>query len=437
MKNCAIYITGSLVRVCEAGESPEKLKVAELNISSLKKEEIPHAVRNLLKANKIQPEHLILGFPRNLANIRYFSFPTLNDNEIRSMMGYDLASRFAYKEDELVFDQAVIAKSADGFSRIILAAVPRQEILPKFALLKHAGLIPDEVFLSTVSLFNQLKDQKKEIDKCLVAYFDDGFAELLYLNQGLLEFSRAINFKEDALENLSREIQNSIAVLNTEAKEISKVVLAGKFTGLKEFKELLNKSYAGAIEFDDSLDNLKGFIREPGPLKLNLLPEEYKIRKVKQRRTRSLVYLGILALLNISLIANIAFFKIKAKDGYLYALKSEIKKIEKRADSLQKDMEKARTLRGYISSGKNKLGLLSEIYRAAPAGIFLGSLDISGNKGQGAIVLIGQAADSESVLKFANNLKSSAFIEKSDVTYINKRRQPGPSGVDFEIKAGF
>jgi hypothetical protein len=437
MKSSVIYLTDNLIRVADSGDNPDKPRVAEIDLSALKKEEIPHAIRNLLKANKIQTEYLILGVPRTKVNIRYFSFPSINDNELRSMMGYDLASRFAYKEDELVFDQAVIGKSEDGFSRVLLAAVPRDEMLSEFSLLKHAGLIPDQAALSTMSLFNQHINRKKDLDKCLLVYFDDGFVEVLYIGQAALQFSRAISFKTQEPEILLQEIKRTATVLNIEGKLIEKVIVAGKSSAVAGFAELLKKILGLSVEIDDSLDALKGFLLENGPIRISLLPEEYKIRKVKERRARSLVYLGILLLLNVSLIANIAWFKIKAKDGYLYALKAEIKKIESRAVALQKKMVKARALREYINSGKIKLGLLSEIYRSAPEGVLLSSMDISGNKGQGVIVLIGQAPDSESVLKFANALKSSAFIRKSDVNYINKRKLPGQSASDFEIRAGF
>lgn len=436
MRSCVVYITDSLIRFAYTGENQDKPEAVHLHIPSLKKEDIPHAIKNLLKINKIVPERLILGIPRSRANLRYFSFPTVNDSEIRSMVEYDLSSRFAYKDDELVYDHAVIERSAEGFSRVILAAVPREKILPEFTLLKHAGLIPDEGALSTVSLFNQFISRKKNQEKSLLVYFDDGFVEIIYADGGKLEFSRAIDFQPKDPDSLVKEIKHTLSVLQTEGKVVSRAVIAGKVLALKDPLEFFLKSMGLAAEFDDTLDTLKGFLQD-GSLKLSLLPEEYKIRKVKEQRTRSLVYLAILALLNLSLVANIVFFKIKTKDEYLFAVRSEIKKIEGRANVLQKKMAKVRILQSYINSGRLKLGLLSEIYRGAPDGIILNSLDINGEKGQGSIILIGQAQDSESVLKFTSKLKSSSFIEKTDVNYINKRRMPAQNAVDFEMRASF
>lgn len=411
----------------------DKPKLAELNISSLKKEEIPHALKNFVKSNKIQPEHLILGIPRNKVNIHYFSFPSVNDSEINSMMDYELNSIFVYKEEELVCGRAIIEKLANGFSRVIMAVMPRKEILPEFSLLKHAGLVPDEALLSSVCLFNQLVNRQKSVEKCLVVYFDDGFADILYVSGNNLEFSRAVNFKSGGGDNLLKEIKHTVSVLNFKNKVIEKVIIGGKSLFINETAELLKKEVAAKIEINDSLDSLKGFIQDNGRLEISLLLEEFRIRKIKESRARSLVYLGILFLLNLSLIANIVFFKFKAKDEYLYGLKSEIRKIDNKAVNLQKKMIKARALRSYINAGRMKLGLLSEIYRAAPEGITFNSLDINGNKKQGAIILTGQARDSDSVLKFNNNLKASPFIEKTDVSYINKRNQ----AADFEIRAAF
>jgi hypothetical protein len=104
---------------------------------------------------------------------------------------------------------------------------------------------------------------------------------------------------------------------------------------------------------------------------------------------------------------------------------------------VQKKMRKAQILLEYSASGKIVLGLLSELYRTAPAGVSLSSLDISGKSPQGAILLVGQAPSSEMVLKFANAMKTGGFIKKTDVNYITKRNLATAQMVDFEIRAGF
>ena len=113
MKAGLVYITDNLIRLRDVADQ-DKLKVIELNISALKKEEISHALRNVLRENKFIPEYLTLIVPRIAASVRYFSFPSLIDSEIRSMLEFDLSNKLAYKEDELVFDHVVGEKSAEG-----------------------------------------------------------------------------------------------------------------------------------------------------------------------------------------------------------------------------------------------------------------------------------------------------------------------------------
>jgi len=129
--------------------------------------------------------------------------------------------------------------------------------------------------------------------------------------------------------------------------------------------------------------------------------------------------------------------KAKAQDAYVRALKSEISKIEEKAQSVQKKMRKAQILLEYSASGRTILGILSELYRAAPAGVTLSSLDISGKSPQGVVLLVGQAPSSETVLKFANTMKAGNIIKKTDVNYITKRNIAASQLVDFEIRANF
>jgi len=178
-------------------------------------------------------------------------------------------------------------------------------------------------------------------------------------------------------------------------------------------------------------------MHKSGNLAVELLPQEYRERKNRQLHKRALVYFVTLLILNGAIIANIVFMKVKAQDTYLRILTKEIAAIEKDAQAVQKKMRTSQILLESSASGKLMLGLLSELYRVAPDGIVLSSLDISGKSPQGSIIMVGQAPGSEAVLKFANAMKAGGFIKKAQVSYITKRSVAGGQLVDFEIRAGF
>jgi hypothetical protein len=60
----------------------------------------------------------------------------------------------------------------------------------------------------------------------LVVYFDDGFADIIYVSGNNLEFSRAVNFKSGGVDNLLKEIKHTVAVLNLKNKVIEPEIKA-------------------------------------------------------------------------------------------------------------------------------------------------------------------------------------------------------------------
>ena len=435
MKNSAIYITEHWVRFAENADSPDNQKISQISIFGRKKEEIPHLIKNHLKERRFHPEHLVLCLARPEVSLRFLTLPTVNDNEIAQMLRLDISNLFPFRAEELVYAHAVLHKSPDGYSRVMLAAAPKENLLRQFNLLKHAGLTPDAVSLSTVSLFNQLALQRKDETVSLVLYFDDGFIDALCISQGRLEFSRALPPRPS--ETFLNELKATAAALSAQSLSPRKIIIAGKVPDPDELVQTLKTEFGLEVETAKDLDVAKRFVADDIGLKINLLPEEYRIRQIKEQRIRLLIYLGILVFLNLSLLSHIIFFRLKAKEEYLDQVRSGIKDIEDKAGEIQKNAIRAAELKGTLDSGRFKLGLLSEIYRAAPASIQLNSLDISGSRNQGSIVLIGQAQDSDTVSKFNNNLKQSAFIVKTDLARTTERKVGPKTVVDFEIRASF
>jgi Tfp pilus assembly protein PilN len=338
------------------------------------------------------------------------SIPAVNDAEIDQMVAFEKDSSFPFKSDELIFGHAILSKNKDGYSSVMLAAVQKDRIMRGISTLKSAGLVPDEISISSISAFNQFRLANPSGKNTLVVNKDDSFFDVLFIEDNILRFSRAV----PALD-LENELQLTVNTLQEKGHAVDTVVR------------------------DSSLSVIQGLLlsNKSGNLFLDLLPKELKEHKIREQRKRAMVYLVTLIALNFAIIANIVFMKAKAQDAYVNALKKEISKIEAKAQSVQKKMRKAQILLEYSASGKTILGILSELYRTAPAGVTLSSLDISGKSPQGTILLVGQASSSETVLKFSNAMKAGGIIKKTDVNYITKRNVAATQIVDFEIRAIF
>jgi Tfp pilus assembly protein PilN len=295
------------------------------------------------------------------------------------------------------------------------------------------------VRLGTLSLFNQALDLKMPSDGCLLINTDDGFIEVILSVSNAFEFSRAIPLtgKNSPDKDFILELERTICVIQDKGYAIKKVVLCGK--PALELEGFIKEKLNCDIEINNSISvlrNISSDTQRKG-IMLNLLPREYKEHKIIEKRKRDLAYLIALLFLNIAVVTNIFFLKIKTKEEYLSLLKAEISKIDSQAAGLQKKTFKTTVLQNSSDSSRVILGLWSEIYRAAPEGVILSTIDIANQKAQNGIVLTGQAPVSEVVLAFANSLKSTGFIKKADVIYITKRKLSTQQAMDFEIRASF
>jgi len=431
-----IYITDSRIRFGEAlmnAQSQAAVKEQEIGIGSLKK---------FFSENKTSPDHLTLCIPRTQVSIKYLSFPTLNDSELKQMVSFELNNLLPLKPEELIYDYAVIRKGPDDFSHLMLVVAPKDIILKHALALKEVGLVPDEISVSTVSLFKQFLSQKRQQANYLLINIDDGFMDIIYISGQNLTFSRAVTLsRAGEIVNAIKDIEFTATVLRDKDYPIDKIILSGSGLDLQELAQGLEKAIPYQVEVDDNIGVIKGTILNNNGYilhNINLLPDELRIQKKIGIRKKAFVYLAIMLFVNLFLLANIGFLKIRAKESYLALLNSEIQKIDAEASLLQRKLINVQILRGYLNSDRLTLGLLSELYNTAPDGVYLGSLDIFNRETQGTMLVAGQAKDSDTALKFVNAIKKTAFIKSADINRITKKsRSPGDQSVDFEIKSYF
>ena len=428
----SVYITDNFIRFgLEA--------LPEINIRSLSKEEVVEKLKALFKNNRSMSEHLVLGIPRTQVAVKYLTLPALNDQEIAKMTEYELNNLFPYKPDELIYDYTVINKGSDGYSRVMLVVAPKESILSRTRALSLAGLVPESINLSTVSLFNQFTARERRPDDYLLINLDDAFMEMLLINEAKLSFSRGISLKGSReVKDLVKKVEENITIIRNKGGVINAIILSGQGQELRDFARGLEEIMPSRVEIDDSLAVLNGLAPETdsGVLKINLLPEELKIRRLKnKRKSANLLFISLLFLIS-SLCANIVFQKIKVRQEYLSFIKAQILEISPQTYTLREKKLKTQIVKNSINSARLALSLLAELYRVAPEEISLNTLAISQQKIPGVMVLTGQGRDSESVLRFANALKESAIIKSADVGNISRLKSAKEEGmVGFEIRA--
>ncbi len=443
MKNSGIYITEDTIRygqITKHAKNRIVIKEQSLDISSLDEDKVSSSLKAFFQKCRISSGRFTLSIPRNLVSIKYLTLPSVQDQELKEMVANELDNLFPCKPQELVYDHTIISKEPDGYSKIMLVAAQRDLILKQLSLLQRAGLRPDKVTISTTALFNQFLEQARPPARYLLIYCEAESLEILYIDHDKVSFSRGVSFPHSSpLNDWTHTIGQTVTVLKDTGNLIDKVILTGTRSDLADFIAPLEKHSGEPIEIDMEIGVLKGlcYQGENETFAINLLPEDFKTQTKTEQKTNTLIVFGVVALLNLSLIAHLVFLKKKAREEYLHILNNEIKRIETPAAELHKKLVNIQRLQHYLSSGRLTLNLLTEVYRLAPEGILLDSLDITTQKNVRTLVLTGEAPDSKLVLRYANALKISPLIKRADVIYINKRTTETEQVADFEINARF
>lgn len=447
MRPTGVYIRGSRLCFVQSGSllaNPSSPQTAqEFTLELADPPQRPDQIRAFIRQNRIKTGQLILGIPRTEFSVRYLSLPTLKDTEIKHMVDHEVAHLFPFKPEELLYDHVVIAKESDGYSRVMLFASLKETVTSSCDILREAGLIPDGVSVSTLSLYSRFLKQHRPKTNYLIVYLADSWLELLHIAEGKLTFSRAFPLKNpDPANELLRSIEMTATVLRDTGYRIDTVLLSAEpQITLDELAEKAGSSLQCAVEIDRSLNLAEADLQDAcsGGASLRLVPKEYSCLKQTDKNKRAVARLAVLLLINLTLVSNILLLQKKARAEYLAWLTTEIARIETPASELRKKAAEIQALESYRASGRVSLALLSEIYAAASPGMTLSGLELQYTGSAGAVSFKGTAPSTQSALTFVEKLKSSPFITTAGMLSLKKRGTSSQKeeGAEFQAQAEF
>ena len=445
MRASGIYRTDESIKVIHAKEvkrGKSEVKEYNLDIASLKEEEAQLSFANLLKDNKIDVKSLVFCVSRSQVMVRCFNVPSHDEEEIKSMVENKLPGLFPCNSEELIFDTAIVDSREDGYSYVMVAAVFKRIILEKVSLLKEAKILPDRIEISTFSLFKQVRKKEKSRQTYLLAHIEDNILDIITVCEGKLNFSRGIKLKAESLQqDIIREIKHTLYALKVQGIDLEEIILSGPDKRLNDLVVFFVEAFRTKVGIDEDVTVARGLILEDTSegKKLNLLPEEFKIRKIESGRKKISVYFVVFLLLNLSLITNIVALKMKEKKRYGVFLRNQIQAVSTQTSLLRDKILKLNVFHRYYNSSKVILGLLTELYRNAPDSLYLTLMEMKGHLSGGTIVLEGKAQDDSAVLNFSSMLSNSPFFGKAEVKYIKKGSSIDKEiyTVEFEIRTIF
>jgi len=295
-------------------------------------------------------------------------------------------------------------------------------------------------------------------------HIDESAADFIIISKAKAVFIRSIPLGAGSLisdaENsnlkFSEEIRKSLEAYQNE--DIDKIpnllVLTGAITGVKGLESILNNTlhvpikimpYSGIFNSSDTSvkrladDRYVSFLGVIAPfmlgiekLKIELVPEEVKVRKALEDRGKELIRAGIFLLTVFVLIFSIFISKIYFKSIYLGTLKNKYKALNEEAGKLEKDFGKIGLLSNYLSGRGYSLDVLTELYSIVPLGLQISDIRFDN---QAKFFIRGTAESMSVVFAFVDSMEKSTYFRDARTKYTTKRREGSRDVTDFEVIA--
>ena len=165
-------------------------------------------------------------------------------------------------------------------------------------------------------------------------------------------------------------------------------------------------------------------------MKVDLVPEEVKLRMSLEDRGRDLIKTGIFIIAVFVLTFSILISKIYFKVIYLKNLNTKYETLNRQAQVLEKDFSRISLIRNYPSNRGFSLEILTELYNLVPLDLELSDIRFDE---QNKFSVRGTAESMSSVFSFVDNMGKSKYFKDVKTKYTAKRKDGLRDVTDFEI----
>lgn len=457
-------LTLALVR--QALNKREVTSLYSRNIANLSNDDVAKALKEVMSALKLKPLRVITIIPPSLAITKNIEIPSTDPREIKEIISLQAGRHTPYSREEIIIDYIETGTFKNNYTKILLVIVARNIVKRQYEILEKCGLKLERVFFAPEALAwaasRMLKIETDTVASA-IANIDDGSTDFIVVFRKKPVFVRSISI---GLNNLLREGPVSQAGFAEELKKSleayhneniggipNKLYLTGCADQARQIEGALSESLGLAVMFAPYFNHLNmgpeafkaasglkqvSFLNLVAPLlgydelKVDLVPDEIKLRKAIEERGRDLIKTGISALSIFVLIFFILLGNIFFKNAYLKKLNARYQPLRLEAEVLEKDYSKVTMIRHYLENRGFCLEVLTELYGIAPLELELN--DIRQDE-QGKFSIRGTAESMSTVFSFVDNMEKSRYFRDVKTKYTTKRRDGTKEVTDFEINS--
>lgn len=461
-----INLTDNVLKLVYLKVSPSQKKVIGFKCFDTRvvaDDDITKTIKDSLKEWKIRNTLVTLTISSPLIMTKNIEIPSLDQQEIKGIVDLQASRYTPYGRTEIILDYINIGVYKRNYTKLLLIIATRSAIKKPLDILNKADLRIDRVLLSSEGLghFCSTALKLKSSDPPVaVIHIDADFSDFNVFFKNKIIFIRNISIganhllreREAYQAKFMEELKKSLETYQSE--EIDQpphlLVLTGNIEKLRYLGPLAKEHlhmptkllpYLGNVVVSDEaaqlastenysfLDTISPLIHA-GKMKINLMPEEIRLRRMLENKSREIVTAGVLGIAIFVLIGCIFLSKIYYKSAYLKNLTSKYEVTNKEAQDIEKKFMKIRILKNYLLSAGKSLEILTEIHNIIPPNIFLQDITVEEN---GRVSIKGSSKSMSEVFSSIEKIEDSKYFQNVKTEYTKKRIVNDEDLTDFQI----
>ena len=463
----SIVFSDEAIKMCHlkmTSLAKEVVHIVQRDIKGISEEELPKIVKSALNDFNVRKPKVICVIPPQLMTTKNIEIPSLNPEEIKSIINLQAGRHTPYSREEIIIDYLTIGVYQRNYTKVLLVIVNRNIIKKQLAILEQAGLKVAKVQFSSEGIARfytkalDLTSQEAPVGFIDIAGSSTDFTvglrgNVITCRSIPIGMTQLLNDGQSAAEKLVQELKKSIESYQSE--DIERVpdsyILTSDHQKVKELLPALKGVFNVNVKIVPYLDIVKispaarkslsdlsneSFLDLVAPAtvseesKIDLLPEEIRMQFSLEAQAKQVAMSGIFATIIFILIAAFFVTKIYFKNTYLSKLRTNYSAIMKESDALEKISAKTRIVKDYFNNRLVSLETINELYNIVPEEIYLTSINLDEN---GTIAIQGTSESMSRVFSLVTALEESKLFKSVKTNSTTAKKERGKDVAAFEV----
>lgn len=383
-----------------AKRSARGVEIVSYDVEQVQDTPVENVLKTFAAKNRLADDPVYSILPRHEITVRILELPSQNIEEIGGMIRLSCDDYVPYPPEELVIDQCILQKMQDGQARVLAAFAHNDVVDAHIRLLQEAGIVPEQVFLSTACLASAVMAVPAN-KPARFALFNlaSGGLEIIAMSGGRLDYGRAIastldwtdagdEARAEQEEELRVELRASLSAYRRESEEgegVDSIYLCSDLpVDLSAFRDSLSNEITeecipapftsklatrGADKIPGNAMTALGaalLAQDRGAVAIRLLPAYIVAERQKSATKKKVIaYAALAATVLISFFALYAQ-AVHQRKGYIRKLEAQISRIEPRAQGIASKQKQLTILKDQVERSQSVIELLAALCDTFP-----------------------------------------------------------------------